>query len=183
MSAERGGLGLGQTLTHFTRFSRHADALDNLVSILRDGVIRGGMRMVRGGSPVVCLFDLPLGELAKLLTRANRRRYEPFGIAVDKRYAYSQGARPVIYMPYRKAERKLGPDELWRVVDTDRERTPPVDWSFEREWRVLGDLALSPQLCVALVETWHDVSEIYDRFSGRPPCAGVLPLSELFGPS
>lgn len=168
-------------LTHFTRASRSASALDNLVAILRAGVIKGSARMVRRGRPAVCLFDVPLGDLSKLLSRANRRRYEPFGIALDKRYAFRMGVRPAIYMPWREAELMLAQDEMWRVVSMDMARTPGVDWSYEREWRIAGDLAVAPEQAVALVESWRDVDEVYERFEGGPPCAGVLPLRELFG--
>ena len=168
-------------LTHFTRASKTARAIDNLISILTGGVIRGGRRMVRGGRPAVCMFDVPLTELRTLLARRNRRRYEPFGIAVDRRYAFRMGARPVIYMPWREARDVLAPTEFWRVVNMEYDRTPPIDWSFEREWRLRGDLAIPERLCAALVETWRDADEIYDRFAGRPPCAGVIPLRELFG--
>ncbi len=71
--------------------------------------------------------------------------------------------------------------ELWRVMALDLGRTPPVDWTFEREWRVRDRLALPERGAVALVETWRDVDEIYDRFDGTPPCAGVVPLEDLFG--
>src|SRR5690348_12857572 len=120
-------------LTHFTRASRSGTALDNLVTILKERVVRAATRMVRGKRPVVCLFDAPLSELQHLLQRRNRRRYEPFGIAVSKRYAFGMGARPVIYLPWPEARKVMDPDELWRVVTIDMERTPPIDWSFERE--------------------------------------------------
>ena len=74
-------------------------------------------------------------ELGHLLTPRNRRRYEPFGVAVDKRYAFSMGARPVIYMPSAEAAAILDEDEMWRVVSIDMTRNPPIDWTFEREWR------------------------------------------------
>jgi hypothetical protein len=170
-------------LTHFTRAARTDSALDNLVTILREGAMRSSTRMVRGERAVVCLFDVALGDLRILLDRRNRRRYQPFGIAVDKRYAFRMGARPVIYMPWREAERLLAPAERWRVVALDLERNPPVDWSFEREWRIAGDLVLPNKGAVALVENWRDADEIYDRFQGQPPCAGVIPLNEIFGRS
>jgi hypothetical protein len=171
----------GAMLTHFTRAAKTTSALDNLVAILRGGVIRGSSRMVRGKRPVVCLFDAPLAELGRLLARDNRRRYQPFGIALEKRYAFRMGARPVLYMPWSEAQGMLPGSELWRVVTIDMHRTPPVDWSFEREWRVAGDLPLDPRRAVALVETWRDADEVFDRFGGRPPCGGVIPLSDLFG--
>ena len=167
-------------LTHFTRRERVASALDRLELILRDGAIRGSSRLVRGGREVVCMFDVPLTELRGLLDHRNRRRYEPFGVAIDRRYAFRIGARPVIYMPWSEAERMLAPDEVWRVVNLELDRTPPVDWSFEREWRLRGDLQLPARGVVALVENWRDAEEIYDRFQGDPPCAGVIPLRELF---
>lgn len=168
----------GETLIHFTRASTERSALDSLVAILREGVIRGGSRMVRGGGPVVCLFDAPVAELAAMVSHRTRRRYEPFGIAVDKRYAFRMGARPVIYLPWREARELLPADQLWRVVSLDMVRTPPIDWSFEREWRIRGDLALEPERVVALVEGWRDAEEVFARFDGHPPCAGVLPLKE-----
>jgi hypothetical protein len=168
------------TLAHFTRASGKSSALDNLVRILSANAVSGATRMLLGGRRGVCLFDAPFSELRHLLIRRNRRRYEPFGIAVDKRYAFSMGARPVIYMPSKEALAILKSDQLWRVVSIDLNRTPPVDWTFEREWRVLGDLPLQAKLSVALVESWHDAEEVYDRFDGKPPCAGVIPLQEIF---
>ena len=183
MSRQRLKVPAAATLTHFTRAAKTSSALDNLVAILRDGVIRGSTRMVREGRAVVCLFDVPVRDLRLLLDRRNRRRYEPFGIAFDKRYAFRAGARPVVYMPWREAENLLAPGERWRVVALELERKTPIDWSYEREWRMAGDLALPAGRAVALVETWRDADEIYDRFQGHPPCAGLIPLRELFGTS
>jgi hypothetical protein len=167
-------------LAHFTRASGKTSALDNLFWILEDHRVRGSSRMMQGGTRGVCLFDAPPHELGHLLTTRNRRRYEPFGVAVDKRYAFSMGARPVIYMPSAEAAAILDEDEMWRVVSIDMARNPPIDWTFEREWRLLGDLPLKPQFSVALVASWRDVDEIYERFNGKPPCAGVIPLGEIF---
>jgi hypothetical protein len=168
-------------LTHFTRRSAIGDAMDNLVAILRTGIIRGSTRMVHTKRAVVCLFDAPLAELNRLLGRDNRRRYEPYGIAIDKRYSFAMGARPVIYMPWAEACRMLDQQELWRVVAIDLDQTPPLDWTFEREWRIAEQLKLPTHGAVALVETWRDVDDLYERFGGAPPCAGIIPLRYLFG--
>ncbi len=183
MAAQRLKMPSAAMLTHFTRAAKTKSALDNLVAILREGIIRDSTRMVREGRAAVCLFDLPIGDLRIVLDRRNRRRYEPFGIAIEKRYAFRMGARPAIYMPWREAEGLLAPGERWRVVALELERHPPIDWSYEREWRLAGELALPAGRAVALVESWRDADEIYDRFQGQPPCAGVIPLRELFGPS
>jgi hypothetical protein len=181
MSFVRGPASTVPMLTHFTRASRNARALDNLISILSDGVVRASPRMIRGGRPAVCLVDAPMAELRTLLARRNRRRYEPCGVAVEKTYAFRMGARPVIYLPWREAERILPGDEQWRIVSLELDCPHPVDWSFEREWRIAGDLPLDQRRTVALVEDWHEAEEIFDRFDGRPPCAGVIPLNELLG--
>ncbi len=168
-------------LTHFTRATGRRTALDNLIEILTAGVIRGSSRMIRGGARAVCLFDAPPDELARLLARRNRRRDEPFGVAVDKRYAFLKGARPVIHLPWTEAAQMLEPGDMWRVVKIDLARNPTTDWTFEREWRLKGDLPLAARQCAALVESWRDAEEIFDRFDGHPPCAGVIPLDALAG--
>jgi hypothetical protein len=181
MKRAANAIAAGAMLTHFTRASKSASAIDNLISILEDGVIRGGRRMVRGGARAVCMFDVPLGSLGSILVRENRRRYEAFGLAIDRRYAFRNGARPVIYLPWREARELVAPAEHWRVVSLEIDRKHPVDWTHEREWRIAGDLRIEPRSCAALVESWRDADEIYHRFAGHPPCAGVIPLSELFG--
>jgi hypothetical protein len=168
-------------LTHFTRRTAAGDALDNLAAILRARTIQGSSRMVRTRRAVVCLFDAPLAELNRLLLPVNRRRYEPFGIALDKRYAFGMGARPVIYLPWHEASEMLADEEWWRVVAIGLDHNPPLDWTFEREWRVPDQIPLPARGAVALVETWRDVDELYDRFGGAPPCDGIIPLKDLFG--
>ena len=167
-------------LTHFTRASKSQSAIDNLRGILADGVIRSTRRMVRSNDPAVCFFDLRISELEPLLARRNRRRYGPFGIATERRYAFRLGARPVIYLPWREAREAVVQGESWRVVSVDFDRIRPADWTFGRGWRMRGDLPLDPTRCAALVESWRDADEVYEHFDGHPPCAGVIPLKELF---
>lgn len=172
----------GGMLTHFTRTSHPAAALDNLAAILSAGTIRASARMIRTKRPAICFFDASFEYLARVLAPPARRRYEPFGIAVSKRYAFKMGARPVIYLPWKEASAMLPQAELWRVVALDLDRRPAVDWTFEREWRMAGDLRFGARDAVVLVQDWRDADEIYDRFDGHPPCAGVLPLKSLFPP-
>jgi hypothetical protein len=170
----------GGMLTHFTRASHPAAALDNLAAILSAGTIRASSRMIRTKQPVICFFDAPFEHLARVLDPRARRRYEPCGIAVSKRYAFKMGARPVIYLPWAEASALLPHSERWRVVGLDLGRNPGVDWTFEREWRMPGDLHFGARDTVAVVPDWRDADEIYARFDGHPPCAGVLPLKSLY---
>jgi hypothetical protein len=172
----------GGMLTHFTRSSPPAAALDNLTAILSAGTVQASVRMIRTRRPVICFFDAPFEHLARVLDPRARRRYEPFGIAVSKRYAFKMGARRVIYLPWKEAAAILPQAELWRVVSLDLNRRPAIDWTFEREWRMEGDLQFDGREAVVLVEDWRDADEIYARFDGHPPCAGVLPLKSLFPP-
>jgi hypothetical protein len=82
---------------------------------------------------------------------------------------------------WREARLILAEEEWWRVVAIDLEHNPPIDWSFEREWRVAGDLPLPAHAAVALVENRRDADELYDRFDGRPRCAGDIPIKDLPG--
>ena len=72
-------------------------------------------------------------------SQADEARYRFYGIAINKQAAFKQGARPVIYLPDNEA--KWIPDgEKWRHV---RFEYGSVDWTHEREWRLLGDLDLT----------------------------------------
>src|SRR5207245_10004617 len=110
-------------LAHFTKASPRADALDNLVSILARGTVQGSSRMIFGKKRVVCLFNATVTELSELLDRRNRRRYQPFGLAIDRRHAFRMGARPAIYLPRAEASKLLPVGELWRVVALQ------IDWA------------------------------------------------------
>jgi hypothetical protein len=137
--------------------------------------------MIPGKQLTICLFDTLLAEMSSLLSRLNRRRYQPCGVALEKRYAFAMGARPVVYLPVAETRQILPDAELWRVVAIDLGRDPPADWTFERKRRVPHELRLPGHGAVALVEGWRDVDEIHDRFDGAPPCAGVIPLANVFG--
>jgi hypothetical protein len=82
-------------------------------------------------------------------------------------------------LPRREAEELLAPKEQWRVVAIEMDRTLAVDWTHEREWRAIGDLELEPRCFSALVASWRDADVIFERFEGRPPCAGVISLDAI----
>ena len=63
------------------------------------------------------------------------------------------------------------------VIDVSRRKKMP---SLEDLGDKDNDLPFDPPIAAALVETWKDVDEIFERFNGRPPCAGVIPIAEMF---
>lgn len=100
---------------------------------------------VRGQSAVVSFTAVPLHELPRRrVFRPHRGRwdFEPYGIAIDRSWLGSRGARPVAYGD-RSLWESLGESDrpFFQLRFSGRQRT--IDWSVEREWRVVGDVDLS----------------------------------------
>ncbi len=117
-------------------------ALETLIRILQEGLIRAGFRMVRGRTAVICWSSHPPRELS-VMRKWNRAlvrwTVEPYGIAVRRDILRSFGAKPAIY----------GSEQVYsRLAETERYRfqlscaSRSSSWRHEREWRVRGDLAL-----------------------------------------
>jgi hypothetical protein len=116
-------------------------ALHALGRIIGSGVIYGGSGGIRGGRRAVSFTaDDPYESLGRMFWRSRRQRYtfEPYGIAFDRAWLESIGARPVIY----------GADEDYDEMDESDQpffQSSGRDnrWEGEREWRIAGDLRLS----------------------------------------
>jgi len=69
--------------------------------------------------------------------------FEPFGLCIRGSVLVALGAQPVVY----------GDEDVWQTLEASSRPwyqkrhsacgTRQVDWSAEREWRVLGDVTLS----------------------------------------
>jgi hypothetical protein len=112
--------------------------LMTLVRILDDGRLRGTTWLTHGIQPSVSLTEVPLQDLLhrrKFRSHLGRWDWEPYGLLFRREDLPS--ARRVTYAPR---------SELERISSADREYFHPmdskVDWSQEREWRVMGDLDL-----------------------------------------
>jgi hypothetical protein len=83
-------------------------------------------------------------------------RYSPFGVIFDKSWIFSLGGRPVIYEP--EEEFALLPSQIqWRHVRYEPNGTPPIDFTWEREWRLrVDELNLNPVHAAIVVpdRTW-----------------------------
>jgi len=117
-------------------------ALDVVCQILNVGKILGSNNkgFVKGGESAVCFTECPLSAVKLFASGEDVKdaKYRFYGIAVSKRAAFENGARPVIYLPDH--EGMWIPDsEKWRHVRFEYDK---VDWTFEREWRKKGDLEL-----------------------------------------
>jgi hypothetical protein len=121
-------------------------ALAALWRIVRHRRLAAASDLIRGDRPVVSLTAVPLPEISRLRTfRSHLARwdFEPYGICIRRDWLQQRGARPVHY----------GDDALWASLPDDERplfqkdrsvtsRGAVVDWTVEREWRVVGDLAL-----------------------------------------
>lgn len=176
---------IGSLVFHFTRkadtdyvhinlpsggkVSRSASASAVLEKILWDAELRGTGNW-SGGHPCVCFTEAPIEEFAAVFSlvqlaasRDERPRYEPYGVAVTKRWLYAQGGRPVIY----EHPEKFGeyPDDLrYRLVPYDPERD--IDFTWEREWRIAGpSLRLDPAQTLVIVPTASEAFEVLYNFA------------------
>jgi hypothetical protein len=148
---------------HFTKATTNEDALRVLLTIVGEGRLVGGAGMIKGGYRCVCFTEAPLPVVAGGLVNTNSFTcYSPFGLMFDKSWVYEQGARPVIYQPDQ--EYHLLPEEMrWRHVRYEPAGTPPVDFTWEREWRLHSDeLLFSPNDAVLVVPNKEWVSFVFD---------------------
>ncbi len=130
------------TLVHYIRGANLDEAFQVLRTILRERRLRCGTGYIRGGHCCVCFSEAPFRYLGYAIAQGYRaeRPYQPFGIMVKKNWLFAQGGRPVVYQ-LESQYTELPESHRWRHVRYDPCSEPAVDFTWEREWRVLGDVA------------------------------------------
>ncbi len=137
----------GQTYTEYLLgllddqpLSGHS-ALETLIRILSEKLIRAGSGLVRGRERVISLSSHPppsFRSLRKWNRSLGRWTVEPYGIAISRKGLCTMGAKPAIY----------GADEIYGLLpgpEKYRFQLSPrggPSWRDEREWRLRGDLDL-----------------------------------------
>lgn len=123
---------LSAKVIHFTKGEQ---AFDTLRSIIDEARLIGNNGMIRGGYRCVCFTEAPLPRGA---------RYSQFGLMFDKSWIFARGGRPVIYQS--ESEFVDLPEHVrWRHVRYELGGDVPVDFTWEREWRIRCDeLRFSP---------------------------------------
>jgi len=159
-------------LIHLTKRTKNQDgcydAFENLVNILETGEIWGstsGSGFIKGINSATCFMDVPFSALKYILNKDNadpqNPRYEPFGIVVTKKYAYSEGCRPVLYLSDKELKAlKIPEDELWRVVRLEVNDDGWISWLHKREWRCKGNFFLPYKLISVLVKNTDYASRL-----------------------
>lgn len=188
-------------LIHLTKNTKQNDkysAYDNLLSILKCGEIWGSdyKGFIKKGNKATCFMDIPFTSLKYILNEENSSplhpRYEPYGIFVEKNFAYDEGVRPVLYLSDEEVEDLNIPnEELWRVVKLEVDKNKEwVCWTQEREWRCKGDFVLPhkrstcfmrPFKMGVLVKTYRDVLKLQKEMRKYPndfnvEISTILPL-------
>jgi hypothetical protein len=173
-------------LVHLTKNTKSKDgysAYDNLVSILRTGEIWGSdseSGMIKGSDTATCFMDVPFASMKYVLTRENtdpqKPKYQPYGVAVTKRYAYGQDCRPVLYLSNAELKALRIPDsELWRVVRFEVSTAGWISWLHEREWRCKGDFQLPTTIQAAFVRTTAEAQKLSQRILAYPKSFKCIP--------
>jgi hypothetical protein len=164
---------ISENLVHFIKGEGFDHAFETLRKILKEKRLLGGTGYIKGGYRCVCFSEAPVHHLESALMRPTVHgvRWRPFGIVVSKSWLFAQGGRPVIYQADEEFL-TLPEDMRWRHVRYEPAADPPIDFSWEREWRISTDaLSISPEVAHIVLPTdeWfeklrraHDRDESYD---------------------
>ena len=152
-----------------------------LKEILTSGVIRGSGNegFIKGNQRAVCFSEIPLSAIHQfaLPPKEEKARYRFYGISLSKKAVFKAGGRPVIYLPDDEAD-WIPSEQKWRHV---RFELGEVDFTHEREWRVLDDFNLDrvPGLYVIVWSATEarEIQALKTRISEK--IRGVLPMEHL----
>lgn len=163
-------------LVHLTRATDNKSIIDILFEILESKTIRGSTTssgFIVGHTPAVCFQDAPLNAVGQncwfeqTYRKENewaKKRYDPVGIILRKKYVFKKGGRPVIYDVTSEAKNYLPSDQWWRIVNFDlNDNENIVDWSHEREWRVPNELKFKISNVVILFGNNSQVKEFIEK--------------------
>lgn len=149
-------------LIHFTSGATDEAAFETLHAIVREGALRASSAMIRGEHRCICFTEAPLAVMARgLVNLADFSTYRPFGVLFEKVYVFQEGGRPVIYQP--DSDYALLPEALqWRHVRYEpiaADERAPIDFTWEREWRIACDrFPVDPRAAALVVpsQAWAD---------------------------
>ena len=150
---------ISNLLIHFVSDESPYLAYLRLKKIIKERRLIGNNRLIKGEHTCICFSEAPLNCLPGGLVNPDYySRYSSFGIMVTKKWLFNLGGRPVIYQS--EAEYYLLPDQIqWRHVLYDPLKNPPIDFTWEREWRINRDYLdfnSSNALIIVLDNSWAD---------------------------
>ena len=157
---------ISKHLVHWVKADTEVEAFETLLEIVYDWSLLGNIGHIRGEYNCVCFSEAPVKSFHGI-----EGRYKPFGVLLSKEFVYASGGRPVIYQSDNEYE-LLPESHRWRHVRYEPLANPPIDFTWEREWRVQTDeFHLPPEEVIVLVpnQSWIDEIEQhqYDRERNR----------------
>ena len=176
---------VGDLLFHFTRSTepnrgsvptgevqtknKRGSASSVLKKILYEEKLLGSSRWTYGEN-IVCFTEAPIQEFNSIFSLVSiassheeRPRYEPYGVAVSKKWLFEKGGRPVIY---DHPNGLSGYPESLRYRFVPYDPTEGNDFTWEREWRIkTGELKLDPMHTLVVVPTSDEAFEIVYEYA------------------
>jgi len=130
---------LSNEIIHWIKGDCNEEAFEVMRRIVTEQRLLGGTGHIKGEYCCVCFTEAPQDTFHNVIGR-----YRPFGIQLSKQWIYAQGGRPVIYQTDEEFY-QLPESHKWRHVRYEPDAEPPIDFSWEREWRIqLDELCLPP---------------------------------------
>jgi hypothetical protein len=144
---------ISSKLVHWTKDENKNDekAFRRLCKIVKEGRILGTTKYIKGAYKCVCFSEAPLINLKDgLINPEAYSCYSPFGIMFSKRQIFKLGGRPVIYQTEEEFE-DLPEKYRWRHVTYEPNIDRPIDFTWEREWRIQCPVLLFSPSCAVIV--------------------------------
>ena len=159
---------ISPNLIHFTKGADSDEAFENLCSIADSGILYGSSALIKGSYNCVCFSEAPIDLLPGGLVNPDYySRYSPFGVMAEKTWLYELGGRPVIYESDNEFY-DLPQSLRWRHVRYEPFGEHPIDFTWEREWRVMTDeLGLTPEHFCFIVPDSNWAQALIDRHESR----------------
>ena len=160
---------ISPNLMHLMRAQSRDGAFALLRTVVAERCLRGSDAAVQDGSRCVSFAEAPIRQLRDVFRWSAERNanLQPYGVLLGKDYLYAVGGRPVIYQS--DAEYELLPEPLrYRHVRYDPLTVPPIDFTWEREWRLRADvLQLEPERCCIVVASEEDRAALFTELAER----------------
>lgn len=148
---------LSNDLIHWIKGDTDDEAFGILRRIVSENRLLGGNGHIKGEYTCVCFTEAPENTFHNVIGR-----YRPFGIQVSKKWAYSQGGRPVIYQEDSEYY-QLPESHRWRHVRYEPNNTHPIDFTWEREWRVQTNELVLPNTEASIIIPNNSYASILEQ--------------------
>lgn len=148
---------------------------------------------------VACFTEVPLTQI-HLLTKfiqGRKIQLQPFGLVFSREFIISKGAQPAIYInSYGKntflreaadsiceiaRKRKFKSGKVWRFLPYLNAMHERYDFTWEREWRVCGDVQFTPSDVVSVILPSTGYEDLRQKFAlkGIPVLTPGLSYEEI----